>query len=91
MKRIGWNGIASLAVLVLLSGCKEGSGLANLFGGGGSDSADVVIIAGGDSGSGDGSFSESVATVHNPEPSSLALFGLGLAGLARNRKKRRAA
>ncbi len=90
--------LAGVAVLLVTSGC-NGSGLANLFGFWGSDSSEVVrTLALSESGSGDGSGGDTiatrVATVHNPEPASMVLFGGGAAGLAvlrRRRKSKRSA
>ena len=80
-----------------------GGGLSSLFGGegglfglfGGGDSATSAsealgaIASGGSDGSGDGliTVASDVATVHNPEPASVALFGGGLAGLSLLRRR----
>lgn len=84
-----WVGAAGLALL--LAGCESGgggttSGLSSFIGGGGGSSG-IIVVAGSDVGSGAGDIS-SVATVANPEPGSLALFGVGLAGLALGRRRR---
>ena len=70
------------------SGTEE---ILGLFASGGSD----VVGGGGSIGDlGGGGLSESlvvtsdVATVHNPEPASLALFGSGLIGLAHLRRRK---
>ena len=93
-----------LVSMLLTAGCGGGGGGGGLFGffGGGGDSGagDVfsALISGGSDvagGSGGDGVTEAlasdVATVHNPEPASVALFGGGLAGLAhlgRRRAKR---
>jgi PEP-CTERM motif len=90
MKRTAARFVLGLTVMVLASGCKgTGSGLFGFLGFGG-DSSEIVV-AGSENAdvAFEQSLSQSVATVHNPEPTSLALFGLGLAGLASSRRKRR--
>ena len=96
MKTQTWTRWALVgAMAVLLSGCN-----------GGSDSGLFSAITSFFTGSSDETFSdasgehlasvslaEQAATVHNPEPSSLILFGAGLAGaraLRRRRKNSRA-
>ncbi|MEW6074732.1 MAG: PEP-CTERM sorting domain-containing protein [Candidatus Omnitrophota bacterium] len=75
-----------LVPLVLLTGCLGGSG-----GGGGSSagsSSSPSYFASSDSDS-YSSFSASLPTYHNPEPSSLALLGVGLAGLMMSKRKKK--
>lgn len=79
---------ASLITAMLIAGCKGGagdSGLGSLFGSGSSGSSGSSFS------SGAGSSGLGADLVINPEPSSLALLGVGLAGLAmaklRKRKK----
>jgi len=85
-----------LIPLALLTGCLGGGG------GGGGSSADTSssyfassssdtsssYFASSDSDS-YSSFSASVPTYHNPEPSSLALLGVGLAGLMMSKRKKK--
>jgi hypothetical protein len=78
------------AALMLVAGCGGGGdGLASLFGFGsseGSDPGDIAAVFkdisrtdGGDGGDG---FLDNGATIINPEPASVILFGSGLAGMA---------
>ena len=90
--------VAVLGLALLSAGCKEGAGLfSGLFGGSGSSGGSSFSGSSSDGGgdvilsTGSGrAFDVSPATVHNPEPGSLALFGGGLAGLAAWRRKRKA-
>ena len=79
-----------------------GDSLSGFFGGGGSDgvfsfasssSADSGSGGSGgfaaDLGGGTGGSAGSIATLHNPEPASIALFGGGLAGAAWLSRRRR--
>ena len=81
----------------LFGGGDSGSGdLLGLLASSGSSGSDLAggisELAGGDPGGGLGTITSDVATVSNPEPASMALFGGGLAGLAclRRRRARRA-
>lgn len=96
MHNRSWLVIALLGVVIQLTaaGCGGGGGgLSSLFGGG-SGSSDALSFAssGSDVGGGGSTGSEttsitSVATVHNPEPASAALFGGGLVALACLRRR----
>ena len=100
-----WLVGCGIAAQLLTAGCFGGGGgtggLGSFFGfggggsGGDSSGSDSFASfdqggAGGDAG-GDAFGAPSVATVHNPEPASVALFGSGLAGLTllKRRKARR--
>ncbi|MDP3703054.1 MAG: PEP-CTERM sorting domain-containing protein [Candidatus Omnitrophota bacterium] len=96
-----WLVIGLVSIPLLTVGCGGGGGgLSSLFGGGDSGAGDVfsAVVSGGSDiagGASDGGATEtltsSAATVHSPEPASVALFGGGLAGLAclRRRKAQR--
>ncbi len=92
MKNIWTRAWVTAAMLLVVAGCK-GSGdafsaLSSFFGGSGNgDSSEIIITSAAEESV--GSVSDAAATVHNPEPTSLALFGVGLAGLARSRRKRK--
>ena len=93
-----WLVVGGIAVQLVSAGCLGlGGGSGGLFGssdGSGSAGegpfASQSLTSGGVEGGLGGTTSE-VATLANPEPASLALFGGGLAGLAclRRRKSRR--
>lgn len=92
--------VASLFIQLLAAGCGGGGGgFSSLFGGDegsegfGSDGSNAFITSAssGFSASSGTDSSSSVATVHHPEPTSVVLFGSGLAGLTlwRHRRARR--
>ena len=85
--------ISLIVALPLIAGCKIGSGAAGI--------SDVEQLFASDpigsSGAESESFSSassgppaaaSIATIANPEPASVALFGAGLAGVILNRRRR---
>lgn len=89
-----WLAVAGVALPLLLAGCEGsggGSGAGSFFGGSGSSFAGSSFegTLGGVVVGGDGTLDlASVATVHSPEPGSLAVFGGGLAGLALWRRRK---
>ena len=98
-ERETYMGMLMVAGLLMAAGCSgsgfsdspfgggsgAGAGSSSLSSGGGAGGFDDGGTIGGSSGGGN------PATVHHPEPASLALFGSGLAGLAlwRRRQARR--
>ena len=91
MQHRGTSGIlpawlaAGIVLALLAAGCEGGgSGSASSFGGSSFEGALGGVVVGGD-----GTLDlASVATVHSPEPGSLAVFGGGLAALALWRRRR---
>lgn len=73
----------ALIVVVMLAGCNQ-DGM-NL-GSGSSSSGDSFVAGAGVSG---GSGGEQVALVHNPEPATMLLWGIGLAGAAFAKRRKR--
>src|SRR3989338_10465213 len=95
-----WLIIGFVLMPLLTVGCGGGGGgLFGLFEGGGDSGAGDLfsaLVSGGSDvagGSGGGAaapltLASDVATVHQPEPASVALFGIGLAGLAHHARRR---
>ena len=73
-------------------GSGDGSdGLSSLFdGSGGGDEGGILNLVTNDLGDNTGDFPQPppIATVHNPEPMSLGLFGVGLAALGASRRRK---
>lgn len=94
------TGLGVASVLLLTAGCSGGGGglsglFDSVFGGGSGDSGSAVLAAldtgtsGFSSGGSIGGDSiPSIATVSNPEPGSVVLFGSGLAGMALLRRRK---
>ena len=91
------------AMPLFVAGCQlGGSGLFGGFFGGGSESSSILdafdshgsSVSGG-SGSDaliqSAALAPTAATIHNPEPGSMALFGIGMAGAAAFSRRRRKA
>jgi len=86
IKKLGW-----LALLPVLTGCGGGGGLAllglgSLFSGGSSittflGGSEFTTLALLESGGG-------IPTLHNPEPTTMLLFGTGMAAMAYLKRKR---
>ena len=84
-----WVASGAIAMQLLIAGCGGGGGglggfFEGLFGGG--DSGSAFDIGGGGA-SEPLTLASEVATVHHPEPASMALFGGGLAALAHWRRR----
>ena len=86
-----WRVVFGVSALLFVAGCNTGGGgLFGFFGGNsGSSSSDVIgsVATGGTLNL--ASVTQDVATVHNPEPASLTLFGGGLALAAWRRRRTR--
>ena len=99
MKRVGIVMLGA-GISLVLSGCNGSGGLFSLFGDG-SENAEVVrAFSSSDSDNSGGSGGEQdlaggstsleieAATIHNPEPGSLACFGGGMAGIGWWRRRK---
>lgn len=81
-----WRFLLVLAVVLLVAGCKGGGGAgsdAGLFDG----IPAVGSVLSGTPGS--GAVSGGATGYHNPEPSTIIMFGIGAAGLAAKLRKRK--
>jgi hypothetical protein len=94
MSRFAHVAVTGLVLsLPLLTGCwgsDSSSGVGSLFDSGSSvQLASAGDVGGSGSSSGGSTTTPDVATLHNPEPASIALFGTGLAGLAAIGRRKR--
>ena len=92
MKQTAMRLAVTVGMMGLVAGCNGAgsffSDLGGFFGGG--DNSEVVVASLSNQSEGHSAefVAASAAKVHNPEPTSLALFGVGLAGLAAKRRRR---
>ena len=91
-----WRLMLGASIMLFMAGCNPaGGGLFGFFGGNSGGASDAVGDLASSGGSVGGAFdvasvTQEVATVSNPEPASMILFGGGAAGLALIRRRRKA-